>query len=458
MANRETVRLSLVISLKETMSWFTKHDQNDEDPFNVCSDLAVVDESDENQFMVCGDMNEIIYNDDELEDGASLVSSLNHVGPVGTFDDSLDDTTLGSDYQPDEHDRDVSKLESSILSQNNDTANELGVDPENVLATTTRVANGTDNTSKAVNRGILSEGPVNERSIPMKAAFEKRPPAAPEKTVAKRRFRLVPLLCLGVLLCILAIVLIAIFLPRNSSSSSDGASKLQSSSTAQPTTEQRTAPTSPKAPQATHIHPSPQQPVHIQPTKGPVVAPHTAPVHISATIAPVALQTTPTASPATSNKAPTASPVVQTAAPTSAAVTPTAAPVAPSASPTSSATTLFERYVNLLLPHVHENIFLNGTTPQGKAFKILVAQDHSTTLVSDARFLQRFALLSVFFSTSPNKWKQRSGWSNFTASECDWYGIAACKVTTSGGDQLVSNIQLGKAFPCDCFKLSFLAI
>ena len=137
-----------------------------------------------------------------LDDDDSLVSSLNHVGAMGTFDDTIDDTTLGSDYHPAEQDRDNVNRENSLLSQGDDEVSEFEMDPENLLAATAATAPSAA-VMNALAEALTASTMSGSKGAP-KAASQSRglsgaplatpEKASPEKAITKRRCRLVPIL------------------------------------------------------------------------------------------------------------------------------------------------------------------------------------------------------------------------------------------------------------------------
>ena len=97
---------------------------------------------------------------------------------------------------------------------------------------------------------------------------------------------------------------------------------------------------------------------------------------------------------------------------------------------------------SLLKSKVHDpNVLLDMETPEGRAFKILVDErkvDTSTALRSDF-YVQRYALLVLFFGTNGGEWTYTSGWSSQTESFEEWYGVVS-------QDSMVIGIDLGELY------------
>lgn len=130
--------------------------------------------------------------------------------------------------------------------------------------------------------------------------------------------------------------------------------------------------------------------------------------------------------------------VVVTEAPT--AVPTTAPTMAPTAAPT---TQLFADTMALLLPYTAVETLLDTETPQGKALRQLVSEvEASGGDPVPHRITQRYALMTLYLSTSPDGWDTNIGWDEFSEDECDWYGIKTCRFLDDGTFG-VSNIELG---------------
>jgi len=113
----------------------------------------------------------------------------------------------------------------------------------------------------------------------------------------------------------------------------------------------------------------------------------------------------------------------------------------PTAAPTSQ---LFANIVDLLTPYTPQETLVDSTTPQGQALRQLVAEvEESGEEPIPHRILQRYALMTLYSSTNPSRWKTSTGWQTFTGDECEWFGIGTCRYLEDG-TYGVANIELGK--------------
>ena len=102
------------------------------------------------------------------------------------------------------------------------------------------------------------------------------------------------------------------------------------------------------------------------------------------------------------------------------------------------------------------DILLDTNTPQGMAFDEIIAE----RLDDSFRILQRFALMTLYYSTQGENWNIGSGpdvfslkefgtfskgWNLFSPNECTWYGVKCKK--GSGGNDVVTSIKLGTFSP-----------
>mmetsp|Transcript_13108 Transcript_13108/g.20364 ORF Transcript_13108/g.20364 Transcript_13108/m.20364 type:complete len:382 (+) Transcript_13108:78-1223(+) len=72
-------------------------------------------------------------------------------------------------------------------------------------------------------------------------------------------------------------------------------------------------------------------------------------------------------------------------------------------------------------------------TAQGKAFQDLVSAEELAPTQQSYRVVQRYALLTLYYSTSPESWDYNSGYDDsvFT-NECLFFGVEICRRTTRG--------------------------
>ena len=99
-----------------------------------------------------------------------------------------------------------------------------------------------------------------------------------------------------------------------------------------------------------------------------------------------------------------------------------------------------------IAPRVEDPLLLlESTTPQGKAFQAIY--DEMLDDSEEFRILQRFAVMTIYYSTGANdygSWTNYQGWGHFDVDECKWYGVS-CQVQADG-DRVITNIKLGKFF------------
>jgi len=120
--------------------------------------------------------------------------------------------------------------------------------------------------------------------------------------------------------------------------------------------------------------------------------------------------------------------------------------VAPTEPPTAAPTSqLFSDIMDLLLPYTPEETLLDSETPQGKALRQLVEEVEEIPGGEPVphRILQRYALMTLYLSTSPGGWTTSTGWKTFGEDECEWYGIGTCRFLDDG-TYGVANIELGE--------------
>lgn len=82
-------------------------------------------------------------------------------------------------------------------------------------------------------------------------------------------------------------------------------------------------------------------------------------------------------------------------------------------------------------------------TPQGKAFQDLVAAEENRPMRQSYRVIQRYALMTLYYSTNPDSWYSTFGWDNYNfENECGFYGIETCRRSFRGIEVL--KLDLGK--------------
>ena len=106
-------------------------------------------------------------------------------------------------------------------------------------------------------------------------------------------------------------------------------------------------------------------------------------------------------------------------------------------------------------------ILLDSNTPQGMAFEEIIAE----RLENDFKILQRFALMTLFYSTKGQSWiigngpdvftlKQfgtfSKGWNLFSPNECTWHGVKCSTEQHNENNEVVTSIQLGTSLEITC--------
>lgn len=98
--------------------------------------------------------------------------------------------------------------------------------------------------------------------------------------------------------------------------------------------------------------------------------------------------------------------------------------VAPTAPPTLAPTTvaILEDFLSSLPDPTRNMIDAYPSSPQAKAFAWLSRPQHPRYESREMwRFMQRFALATLYYSTEGDLWRKNAGWLNETVSECEWW-------------------------------------
>mmetsp|Transcript_22794 Transcript_22794/g.53806 ORF Transcript_22794/g.53806 Transcript_22794/m.53806 type:complete len:2494 (+) Transcript_22794:244-7725(+) len=147
-------------------------------------------------------------------------------------------------------------------------------------------------------------------------------------------------------------------------------------------------------------------------TSAPESAPTSAPVAASTT--------TPTRAPIDTSTSPSSTPSATPSAPPSSipTVTPTTS-IAPSTSPTDGQDFLDLELLNLLGGASADNgrALVARDSPQNQAYFWLVGTNY--TALTDERKIQRYALVTLYYSTAGESWNGRGGWLS-EDDECNW--------------------------------------
>jgi len=112
--------------------------------------------------------------------------------------------------------------------------------------------------------------------------------------------------------------------------------------------------------------------------------------------------------------------------------------IAPSAAPTTAVEGVI---YDILEPYTLREVLADASTPQGKAFNQLISEVTTIDAIDTFRVQQRYALMTIYFSTAGDNWNNRIGWITFSEDECDWFGVSTCR-TDSDGNLAVTNLNL----------------
>lgn len=122
-----------------------------------------------------------------------------------------------------------------------------------------------------------------------------------------------------------------------------------------------------------------------------------------------------------------------------------------SLSPTSPTTS---NLLEILKPFTPVETMLNPDTPQGQALMELEAEvEASGETPTDQQVKQRYALMVLYLATNPGGWDNKTGWKDFDADECSWYGIT-CDSSSAVTDIALSDNGLKGELPDEICALS----
>ena len=96
-----------------------------------------------------------------------------------------------------------------------------------------------------------------------------------------------------------------------------------------------------------------------------------------------------------------------------------------SANTTEAPTTpIIEEFLETRFPFLFRNetyeAINNSTSPQALAYEWLIG-DPNITHYSDERIRQRFALVTFYYATNGNNWRENADWLSYSVHECNWY-------------------------------------
>lgn len=99
-------------------------------------------------------------------------------------------------------------------------------------------------------------------------------------------------------------------------------------------------------------------------------------------------------------------------APTFAPATPSSSPVAPTSPPVSLSKSVLESLVS------NSTALDDPTSPEGQAFAVVSSED----LDNPNDIVTRYSLLTAYYATGGNGWKNKDGWDSHSSNHCGWHG------------------------------------
>lgn len=133
----------------------------------------------------------------------------------------------------------------------------------------------------------------------------------------------------------------------------------------------------------------------------------------------------------------------------------------PSPAPTSAPADAYSYILNHLSSFTQRGFLLDASRPQGRAFLQLVMDNNdNVTELSHTKIMQTFALLTLYFSTSPKTWESAFTWTGNTSDICSWEGVVSC-FELETGEKVVDgialpNVGLSGTIPADICLLDHL--
>lgn len=97
--------------------------------------------------------------------------------------------------------------------------------------------------------------------------------------------------------------------------------------------------------------------------------------------------------------------------------------------------------LDTLSPHVNKDLIYDAETPQGKAFLQLIADKTLPTSKSANEVIEAYAVLTLYYSTSPRKWDKTFAWKSPKSDVCSWEGVIEC-IKLPDGSTAVRDITL----------------
>ena len=95
---------------------------------------------------------------------------------------------------------------------------------------------------------------------------------------------------------------------------------------------------------------------------------------------------------------------------------------APTQAPTRAPGTLERESMITFIQSKSASTSFSNSTPQRQALEWILADKYSSEGLSDSRLLQRFALATLYYSTSGTEWRNGGGGWLTSRNECEWGG------------------------------------
>ena len=115
---------------------------------------------------------------------------------------------------------------------------------------------------------------------------------------------------------------------------------------------------------------------------------------------------------------------------------------APSASPTASSLDAYSYLLNYISSFTKREFLLDTSRPQGRAFlQVVMDNKDSFKALSHSKILQTYAVLTLYFATSPKTWDSSFAWTETTSDICSWNGVVNC-LEIQNGEKVVDGIAL----------------
>lgn len=97
------------------------------------------------------------------------------------------------------------------------------------------------------------------------------------------------------------------------------------------------------------------------------------------------------------------------------------------------------RLAIMLSRYTSSKLLKDESAAQGKAFQWVYQAELKSSISSSVHQLrQRYALMTLYFATNPDKWEKKDGWESNDYFECIWHGIEQCRALEDGTHEVVA--------------------